>query len=64
LRGREGRDFNEREGREGEGRERILIVNVFGSRREGRDYKIKLLFYPYNITRVFHDFKIIRFINN
>jgi hypothetical protein len=48
----------------GDGRERILIVNVFGSRREGRDYNIKLLFYPYNITRVFHDFKIIRFINN
>jgi hypothetical protein len=25
---------------------------VFGSGREGRDDKTKLLFYPYNITRV------------
>jgi hypothetical protein len=32
----------------GEGREGILITNVFGSREEGRDDKTKLLFYPYN----------------
>jgi hypothetical protein len=35
-----------------DGRRKILIVNVFGSGREGRDDKTKLLFYPYNITRV------------
>jgi hypothetical protein len=38
--------------RGGEGREGILIANVFGSRGEGRDDKTKLLFYPYNATRV------------
>jgi hypothetical protein len=38
--------------REGEGREEILIANVFGSRGEGRDDKTKLLFYPYNLTGV------------
>jgi hypothetical protein len=37
--------------RRGEGREGILIANVFGSRGEGRDDKIKLLFYPYNLIR-------------
>jgi len=39
--GGEGRDFNE-----GERRGDILIKNVFGSRGEGRDFKITLLFYP------------------
>jgi len=36
------------EGRGGEGREDILIKNVFGLQREGRgrDFKIILLFYP------------------
>jgi hypothetical protein len=39
--------------REGEVREEILIINVFGSRGEGRDDKTKLLFYPYSfIVRV------------
>jgi hypothetical protein len=60
-----GRDFNGWEGKggegrficlvqkmEGEGREVILIANMFGSGREGRDDKTKLLFYPYNFTRV------------
>jgi hypothetical protein len=32
--------------REREGREGILITNVFGSGRERRDDKTKLLFYP------------------
>jgi hypothetical protein len=38
--------------REGEGREGILITNVFGSGREGRDDETKLFFYPYNAIRV------------
>jgi hypothetical protein len=65
--GGKGRYFNEGEGRGGkeiyfnylyvwfkrwEMREDILIVNVFGSRGEGREDKTKLLFFPYNITRV------------
>jgi len=40
-RGRERRDFNG-----GEGREDILIKNVFGSQGDERDFKIILLFYP------------------
>jgi len=42
-RGGKGRDFNREEGRED-----ILIKNVFGSQGEGRgrDFKIILLFYP------------------
>jgi hypothetical protein len=36
----------------GEGREEILITNVFGSRGEGRDDKTKLFFYPYNLIKV------------
>jgi hypothetical protein len=37
VRGREERGFN---------------VNMFRSRGEGREDKIKLLFYPYNLARV------------
>jgi hypothetical protein len=41
-RGGEGRDFNEGEGREGEGRRDFLIIYMFGSKegrgREGRDF--------------------------
>jgi hypothetical protein len=51
-RGREGRFICLVQKMEGEGREVILIANMFGSRREGRDDKTKLLFYPYNFTRV------------
>jgi hypothetical protein len=38
--------------KEGKGGGRFLIINVFGSRREGRDDKTKLPFYPYNLIRV------------
>jgi hypothetical protein len=50
--GREGRFICLVQKMEGEGRELILIANMFGSRREWRNDKTKLLFYPYNFTRV------------
>jgi len=66
TRGEEGRDFNEGEGRrkvlificlvqgrERKGRGRILIEYMFGTNREGRYFKTKLLCYLYyNIIRV------------
>jgi hypothetical protein len=36
----------------GEGREEILIANMFGSQGEGRDNITKLHFYPYNLTKI------------
>jgi hypothetical protein len=36
----------------GEGREEILIANMFGSQGEGRDDITKLHFYPYNLTKI------------
>jgi hypothetical protein len=78
--GGEGRDFNEGEGREGEVREDLLIIYMFGSKdvrgREKRDFNRKYVwftrggeiklnyFFILIILQESHNFKIIHFINN
>jgi hypothetical protein len=43
-------------------REDILIINVFGSREEGREWKIKLnYFFIHIILQEFRNFKIIHY---
>jgi hypothetical protein len=43
--------IHKRGGGGGEGRENILIANMFGSQGEGRDDIIKLHFNLYNLTK-------------
>jgi hypothetical protein len=47
-------------GLEGERRWGILIKYMFGLEGEGSDFKINLLFYPYNITTIFKNYLICK----
>jgi hypothetical protein len=47
-------------GLEGERRWGILIEYMFGLEGEGSDFKINLLFYPYNITTIFKNYLICK----
>jgi hypothetical protein len=48
-RGGEGRDFNEGEGREGEGRRNLIVIYMFGSNKggggEGRNFNYKCVWF-------------------